>query len=336
MLLILYPAGVNWFYETLAHHVRDELALQGHDSRLITPAEFVGPPIENAGDADHILIINLFECAHSIGGPIGGNARSTDALKILRDRLPRFNRRILLMLDGIYTSWFSAQMTVAAGTLTDVFDLCMVPQTGRPTLGGCRYTWIQESLTRYEREHRVEHEVDRPLVWSMVGHATRDRADVANVLAHSLSPSGFVFMPGLRPFYQEGSQNLSAEALDRVLRKTRYYVWTSHHRVPYHEGLRSLHAIRNGAIPVKIDPLFAHVFRDIPWVYPSVTAFTQTIDKIGEQAMFQRSLQFALDRGTLGEHLARALYGGPKAMSQEPENVEAHTGPAAALAGASR
>jgi hypothetical protein len=335
MLLILYPPGVNWFYETLAHHVRDELALEGRDARLITPAEFISIPIETFGDAQDLLIINLFECAHSIGGPIGGSARSVDALKTLRERLPKFRRRILLMLDGIYTSWFTAQMNVAQGTLSDVFDLCMVPQTDRPNLGGCRYTWIQESLTRYEREHLVAHDVERPLIWSMIGHATRDRADIANVLAHSLSPSGFVFMPGLRPFYQEGSHNLSADALDRVLRKTRYYVWTSHHRVPYHEGLRSLHAIRNGAIPVKIDPLFAHVFRDIPWVYPSVTAFTQAIETIGQQAMFQRSLKYAMDRGTVGEHLAKALYGEPAPKAREPGS-EAHTGLAASAASASR
>jgi hypothetical protein len=225
------------------------------------------------------------------------------------------------MLDGIYTPWFTAQMNVALGTLTDVFDFCMVPQTDRPSLGGCRYTWIQESLTRYERDHRVEHDGERPLVWSMIGHATKDRADVAHVLAQNLSPSGLVFMPGLRPFYQEGSHNLSAEALDRVLRKTRYYVWTSHHRVPYHEGLRSLHAIRNGAIPVKIDPLFAHVFRDIPWVYPSVTAFTEAIQTHGQQALYQRSLDYALGRGILGEHLARALHGPPVTPLREPAKL---------------
>ena len=143
----------------------------------------------------------------------------------------------------------------------------------------------------------------------MIGHATRDRADIADILARKLSPAGLVFMPGLRPFYQEGSRNLSADALDRVLRKTRYYLWTSHHRVPYHEGLRSLHAIRNGAIPVKIDPLFAHVFREIPWVYESVAAFTGAIEKHGQQALYQRALDYVLSRGTLGMHMATALYG---------------------------
>jgi hypothetical protein len=321
MLLILYPPGVNWFYESLAHHVRDELALEGHPTRLITPAEFISAPLATLDDADDLMIINLFECAHCVGGPIGGSTQSINSLAILRERLPRFRRRILLMLDGIYTSWFTAQLNVADGTLTDVFDFCIVPQVDRPRIGGCQYTWIQESLTRYERDHLVQHDVERPLVWSMIGHSTRDRADVADVLVGSLSPSGLLFMPGLRPFYQDGSQNFSAEALDRVLRKTRYYVWTSHHRFPYHEGLRSLHAIRNGAIPVKIDPLFAHVFRDIPWVYHSVNAFTEAIEKHGQKALFQRSLDYALSRGILGEHLARALYGAPVLPLREPAKL---------------
>ena len=132
MLLVLYPPGVNWFYEALAHKVHDELALEGHDSRLVTPAELIASPIESFRDCEDVLIINLFECAHSLGGPISSSAHSVDAMETLRDKLPQFRRRILLMLDGIYTPWFTAQMKQAEGTLTDIFDFCMVSQTDRP------------------------------------------------------------------------------------------------------------------------------------------------------------------------------------------------------------
>jgi hypothetical protein len=321
MLLILYPSGINWFHEAVARNIHDELVIENYPCRLITPDEFVSVDAPDLVEASDILVVNSIECAHELAGPVATAARREQSLEALLDRIRRFRRRILLNIDGIQTGWFSAQVSRMRTTLTDIFDLCMVQQVEQPTVAGCRYTWIPESFTRAERENLLPRQGDRPIAWAMVAHATRDRVEIADELVRRVSPSGLVFMPGLRPYDAAGSQSLSAGALDRVLRQSCYYVWSSHHRSAYHEGLRSLHAVKNGAIPVKIDPHFASAFRRVPWVYESVTAFRDAVDADGPDLLYRRAAEFVLSQGALGSHLVRALV-----ATEHSDNAESEGG----------
>jgi hypothetical protein len=306
MLLILYPPGVNWFYEAVARELHDDLATAGVVASLVTPHQFVRAA--PGGDVS-VLIVNAVECVHSLAGMTRGDSAYKASLAKLCQRLMAYPRRILLNMDGIHTAWFHGQMAQIGDVVTDIFDLCIVPQTRLSVLHGLPYTWIPESFSARGRQELLPPATDRPIPWAVIGHATLERAEIAEGLMKVFGPSGLVFLPELRPFGRDGARNLSQQALARVLSRTEYYVWVSHHRAPYHEGLRALHAVAGGAIPAKIDPLFPSHFQDIPWVYESLQAFAAAVALDGPTALYERARDFLLSRDTFGSYVAGSLCG---------------------------
>jgi hypothetical protein len=298
---------LNWFYEAIAHELQEDLTTLGIRSRLITPQELLGSTRLEIGSQQGILIVSAAECLFSLAGPANSSAGFDAWTNRLRDKLKEFHRRMLLNLDGIHTSWFQNQMSQIGDAMTHVLDLGMVPQTTLPKLGGLTYVWSPESFTLRHRQNLTPYDADRPIPWTMVGHATQERAEVVDALSRMLGAAGTLFLPPLRPFGSDGARNLSEQSLDRVLARTQYYVWASHHLSPYHECLRALHAVRNGAVPVKIDPLFYFLFQEIPWVHASVDAFLAAIETQGRRVLYNRAKDFLMARDTFGSHVAGAL-----------------------------
>ena len=147
---------------------------------------------------------------------------------------------------------------------------------------------------------------ERPLTWALVGHATSERAELADALMEDLGPSGFVFLPSLRPVRAHGGL-LSPAALDRLLSATSCYVWCSHHRWAYYESFRFLDAMLAGAVPCKIEARHFEALASVPNIYRSVEDLGEQLLDLGPELMFDAARQHYLAQGTLGEHLARAL-----------------------------
>jgi len=299
MMFILSPPGLNWFYEDLAQNIHQELSAAGRECRVLTPHELLQQPAESCMGHD-ILIVNFSECAYSLRD-------NADNGPDLRQAVLPFNRRILLNLDCIYGEWFSGQMAAAAGVLTDVFDICAIRQTEQSSVLGCAYTWIPETFSIAGRAQIPPRNPVREIPWAMIGHQTLRRSELVNTLISTFSSRGLVFMPALRPYSHAGNSNFSPNAMRRILSKTAFYIWTSHHEYPYHEGLRSLHALECGAVPVKICPLHKKALAAIPWVYESVEEFMDEVDESGIDRLYARALEFVMEQGTLGHHLAAAL-----------------------------
>jgi hypothetical protein len=306
LICILHPKGLNWFYEAVAQAVHEDLEAEGIPAQLITAPELVAIPPDELGAGNDLLIINFFEAAQSLILP-GFAGYCREQFEQLRERVSVFDRRILVNLDSIYTKWFRAHIPTCQAVLTEIFDLTMLPQTNCGMLAGVKYTWLPECLTMAQDLAVPKYDDDKLFPWAMIGHATAPRAVVASELIHGLGPSGFLFLLGLRPSRGDGTRNLTPAELFRVLSHTRYYVWSSHHGYPYHEGLRALNAICNGAVPVKIEKGFAHELAAIPWVYPDVDSFLHAVEDLGPAVMFERAVSFVRSRGTFGRAIATAL-----------------------------
>lgn len=305
MLRILYPSGINWFYEGIAHDLRDDLAAAGAEAELLNAEEFLASTVAREKN-DHIILISLSEIAHTVtqNNDLTKQSRRTGAL---REKLLAYRRRILLNLDAIHTHWFKNHLDCSNGMLTDIFDLSISPQSAAASVAGINYTWIPESFTTSQRQNLPTIRSQPPIPWAFIGHNTPQRSQTLDTLVNRIAPNGLVFLPNLRPYSPEGSRNLSRSTLFQVLQKTQYYIWVSHHQYPYHEGFRAIHALINGAIPVKLDPLFAAHFVDVPWVYSSIAAFDQARHMHGPPALYQRAIEFISAGPTIGESVARAL-----------------------------
>jgi hypothetical protein len=299
VISILFPTGINWFYERQARNIKEEF------DRLSIPAELVdaGEPGDKAQQPDILLISNLAECFAS--------ANATGALDAVKRRLKAARRSVLLNHDCIVSEWFTNQIDASEGALSDIFDISMTRQTLRPRVFGVEYQWIPEALTFAESQASRPRTSGRPSPWAMVGHATRERTALAAALAQTLRSDGLVYCPPLRPF--KSGAGLSEKDIGRILERADLYIWGSHHRFPYHECFRALHAVKAGAVPAKIDPLYASEV-GTPWTYESAEALREHITRDGLEALYQRAVAFIGAHGYLGEALATAL--GIKATSE--------------------
>lgn len=303
MISIVYPLSINWFYERQAQLIKEELHRLGLEARLVASDQ---PDLLAEGPAEIALFVNLAETLVA--------ARESRSIERLAQRIAPFKRKILLNHDSLFSPWFGKQIEVAEGFFTEIFDISMKRQTTRSEVFGMPYQWIPEALAQSQAENLLSWTPNRPIPWVMIGHATADRASLASALVQELSPSGFVFSPPLRPF--RAGAGLCESDLSRVLSKSDLYVWGSHHRLPYHECLRALHAISYGAAPAKIDPLFSSNSH-IPWTYSSVSALKERIEDAGCMYLYFEARSFIESQGRLGDNLATAL-GLKAAMEIDP------------------
>jgi hypothetical protein len=286
---IIYPRDVNWFYEHAARRMDEGLRLQGVSTTLCAAGDFARA---GNGTAGTVLIVSLGECLASLPAP----HHADTFLGALR----RYERRILLNYDCIYSEWFHRHFSAAPGIVTEIADVNVVPQIAEDRLAGVPYRWIPESLTASERATMRPWTPERPLPWAFVGHDAPSRGVLLDCVVRSLGTGGLAFLPALRP-YLEGSGTLTGRSLDRVLEHSQLYIWNSHHEYPFHEGVRAPHALRNGAIPAKIDPLFSHRFAGVPWVFPDVHGLKAAVEALGLRAFYERCRSFLLSRSMEAE-----------------------------------
>lgn len=296
-IAILYPGGVNWFYETLAQDLAAELRAEGLAARAVSGAK-AAATVEEAVEP-RLIVVNFAEVLLGLDVP---------AQQAVTRRCWRAKDRILFNYDSIHTHWFDRQFS-QPGLFTAVIDLCMTRQTEDAQVKGLPYHWLPEALTRDRLAALPDPDDrgDRPLPWLLLGHVTPDRASFAAELMAMFGANGAVFLPPLRPFGGPGT--LGGAQIARLLRRARLYPWRSHHAFPYHEGMRALHALSQGALPLKIDPLFADRFADLPWVFPSLEAARAALAEQGEAGLYARGVEVLRRRGPLGGPLAALLRG---------------------------
>jgi hypothetical protein len=293
---LVYPTGVNWFYERAAHDIRDDLRSHGISAELCGASELVSHSAPPAGGT--VLIVSVGECVASLDTP-------GDTEPFVR-RLRGFADRILVNYDCIYTEWFRQHFSFSPDLITCIADVNAVPQTRGASLRGLPYRWIPESLTAQERSSLQDWTPGRPVPWAIAGHATASRAAFLDAAVRYLAPGGFAFLPPHRAYRKE-TGTIAGAGLDRILSQADIYLWSSHHDHAFHECLRAPHAIRNGAIPAKIDPVFSDRFEGVPWVFRDLTMLRERIESEGLRGLYERCRGFLLGQGDLGDHFAKLL-----------------------------
>ena len=296
---IVFPRDVNWFYERFAERIQTELNDHGIRTELCAARDLCGRDDTRAPVA---LLLSPKECIASLPAP--------DQEPRLLGAIASFKRRILVNYDCIHTDWFLGQFTLQEDLITEIADVNMLPQTEASSLCAVPYHWIPECFTTPERATIRARTGARPLRWAVVGHSTPPRAALVDALVRRIGPQGFTFLPPHRP-YRSGTGTLTEENLNRVLRQADLYVWISHHEYPYHECLRALQAISNGAVPAKVDPLFSDQLAEIPWVFRDVESLAEQVEAFGLDGLYKRCADFVLGRGSLGEHLASVFVDAP-------------------------
>jgi hypothetical protein len=291
MIPIVFPVGVNWFNSEQAAVLSRDLTAHGVDARAVSASELL-----HLSPGPVVMIVNLAECIQSLFLP--------KRQKAVIEHLQRFNRRILMNYDVLYSWWFAQQFRCAPDVVTDVFDITMVRQAGR-AIGQIPYRWVPEAFAADQLPLIRPWSTGRAVPWVLVGHATPERATFAGALVETIASDGCVYLPPLAP--RRMGSGIGQNSITRLLQNADFYVWTSHHRFPFVEGLRALHAIEAGAIPVKIDPFHSSAMRHIPWVYPDLKALARRIDDVGRQAMYDAARQHIEANGTLGGNLLASL-----------------------------
>jgi hypothetical protein len=292
-VLVVYPDLGNFFYETLARRLAGAATsiLSDEDQIRLEPASALGELDEDWLETSTVLVVNPAECALS----------GADGLK----RLECARRRVAVLADHVQTNWFANQFD--AGLKIDaIIDVGFVRQEhDHPS--GVPYIFLYNAPLHDEAD-QIKKQVPgvRPLTWALVGHATSERAALAEDLVDDLGTRGVVFLPSLRPVRAHGGL-LSPAALDRLLSAASCYVWCSHHRWAYYESFRFLDAMLAGAVPCKIEPRHFEALAGLPNIYRSVQELGAQLAELGPESMFEAARQHYLAQGTLGEHLAQAL-----------------------------
>ena len=242
--LVVIPGSVNYFYNTNGRRAAEALEALG------LAVEVRGP--EGLGDAvgrDLLLVSNVAEVVHAIG-------REDEALAALRRAAAGAGAAAALSLDSVMTPWFRRTLDLcAAAGIGAVLDLGLWDQ--RPYLepeAAARYRFVPDGLTPSERSAlpAADDGGPRPIPWAFVGHATPDRIGFVDELIARVDPSGFVYMPPLEPITESGTPHLGPEQFRRVLERSRYHVWCSHHHHFYMEPERFRLPLLAGCVPLKV------------------------------------------------------------------------------------
>jgi hypothetical protein len=135
------------------------------------------------------------------------------------------------------------------------------------------------------------------------------RAALVDHLIQQVDPRGFVYMPAAAPYTERGSPHLNQQQFERVLGRTRYQVWCSHHSYFYMEPERFRSSLLTGGVPVKI----VESKREVPASAPLAYLMMEAAD-VGERLtprVFSRLRRRFRDDWrrfpTLAQEMARVL-----------------------------
>jgi hypothetical protein len=242
--LIIIPGTVNYFYNLSGYRVAEALEELGFAVDVCTLPECP------EDEYDWCVLSNITEILHAYGDETGGLAR----LRLIRARC---DRAASLAIDCVRTPWYRKidDLSERAG-VERILDLGLHDQSEflEPE-ARARYRFVFSGLTPSE-ERRLdglgEDDEGRTIAWAFIGHATPRRAALVDHLIQKVDPRGFVYSPEAAPYTEKGSPHLNQEQFERVLARTRYQIWCSHHSYFYMEPERFRSSLLTGGVPVRI------------------------------------------------------------------------------------
>ncbi|APW60253.1 hypothetical protein [Paludisphaera borealis] len=244
--LVVVPGRLNYFYNQAGRRIAEVLRAMGSSVEIRTLAE------TDESSFDLAFLCNVSEIVASIGDEAEG-------LKRLRALRGRCRELLSLSIDCVSTPWYARLCELSRQIQADrIIDLGIIAQTPpeRPK-GDPRYEFLFSGLTPSESrtmDRWTDDGPERSIPWAFVGHVTESRAALVDRLIHDLHPGGFVYVPALAPYTEQGSPHLNEQQFDQVLKHTRYQIWCSHHDHFYMEPERFRSSLLTGGVPIKIVP----------------------------------------------------------------------------------
>ncbi|MCE9607991.1 MAG: hypothetical protein K8U03_24160 [Planctomycetia bacterium] len=243
--LIVIPGTVNYFYNQCGVRIAEALNVLGVESEILTLSQ-VSPD----RDYDLCIATNLTEILHAYGDRTAALAR----LSSLRRR-----SRVMAAcaIDCARTPWYTSLHKLSNRCEADVIlDLGLYDQTDLlHSKSRSKYRFLLSGLTPSETaslDTIQAHDATRTIPWAFVGHATSHRAALVDLLVQTVDPRGFVYMPAAAPYTEKGSPHLNQQQFEKVLTRTEYQVWCSHHHHFYLEPERFRASLLTGGVPIKV------------------------------------------------------------------------------------
>ncbi|MFQ3582983.1 MAG: hypothetical protein SNJ67_06060 [Chloracidobacterium sp.] len=266
---IICSRATDWFYTDLAERLWGDLP-EVHRARTRL---WDGPDWLRATPAPRVVVVNWVETIHD-------PRLSPAEVAAFMSKVNSVPERALVAAECVSVVWFERQLD--GPDWTAIIDVGWQPQTPLPAVAA-KYRFLHYAPTQAEqavlaqvRAVRPETFAARPLPWAVVGALTPERAALVAALA-DWQPHGFAFLPPGEPFQVRADRGrLDRARLARVLRQSRFYIWTSHHAHPYFESFRVLDALLSGACPVKLDARHASRLRHLGCVLTDVEELRRT------------------------------------------------------------
>ena len=299
--LVVIPGTVNYFYNQSGYRVADALRALGVAVDVVPVAEVTHP----AG-YDYGFVSNLAEVRHAAGADADARVAAV-----------RAGCRWVggLAIDCVATHWYHVVRDLGrAAGLDALLDLGLHDQADQVKADPAGYTFVFSGLTPAERvlaDAATRDDAPRPFPWAFVGHNTFHRAGLIDKMLQTVDPRGFVYLPQLAPYTEGGSVHLNQAQFERVLRKSAYHVWCSHHPHFYLEPERFRTSLLTGCVPVKVTDDPAGVPRGAPFKYLVMTA-ADLAGRVAPDLVHRVRRQYAADwrrLPTLAAELARVVPG---------------------------
>ncbi len=244
--LIVIAGSANYFYNTFGERIAEALRNLGAAVDVATLKTF------EPRDYDCCFLVGLGEI-------VAGHADKPMTLRRLAEIHACSKFTAVWNFESMATRWFIQTQNILRQMKFDVLidtnihdQHWLVPDELR-----AQHHFVFFGMTRREVELirgnrlRRQEEGCRHIPWVMVGHATEDRAALAERLVREVHPSGFLYLSRLSPVTEE-SPHLNERQYQSVLRRSQFHVWCSHHETFYAEGERFRISALCGGVPIKV------------------------------------------------------------------------------------
>lgn len=300
--LIIIPGTVNYFYNLSGRRIAEALGEHGFAVEIRTLAE-----CPEVGEYDWCLLSNVTEILHNFGEEGPGLERIASIRR-------RCRAMASLSIDCVSTPWYHKirDLSARAGVET-ILDLGLQDQAeALAPSDRSGYRFVFSGLTPTERSLLNEldrRDAERTVPWAFVGHVTTTRAALVDHLIQHVDPRGFVYIPAAAPYTEKGSPHLNQQQFDRVLERTRYQVWCSHHTHFYMEPERFRTSLLTGGVPIKVVLNRDEIPKSAPLSYLMLEAH-EVVERMRESVFSRLRRVFWQDWGrfpTLAQELGRIL-----------------------------
>jgi hypothetical protein len=317
-ILVMVPGGVNYFYDAIGKRFADAFRNIGCLVDVRTLGEY------QTFEYDFVLYVNPYEIGVMY---VAGYSESHEGVRVAAQANPDLSRALqqirvvqrntrhsgALSLDCVHTEWFARnhRLCQAAGIET-LYDLGFHSQAHALSGNiGVGYQFLFNALTQRERQQvlRIQHnEQERPIPWAFIGHFNLRRLEFAHTLVKRLGSEGVFYLPELEPFSADGP-HFNATQLWQLLKKTRYYVWISHHDYFYIESERFRDALMAGCVPIKVRHQAMLDVSDVPFNYLILSAsdFDDHLQTVDYYKLRQRFIKDYLAKPSLEIVIAQEM-----------------------------